>query len=412
MDQRVGNIETMYGENGVEQLNETCTSELNETSDESLLNMENSDEFVQQSNSLQSDIDTGLFEINFQPGKRSSENKQLKDELFDFSIYKQKQCGFLTSRPLFWIQAIDKYVESNDNTVGKFRYKTMKNSNKYHVVMINICYQITKKIIILINLITGVVLVKGEHYANWIQDEFSKICPQVSTPANHNDVITPKIAKNCNNNIEKEFEALWRHSSANKTSLSNIDGTQKLLRDEFDEHVCAHSTRKVDIAHLNNEIQNSDGKMTLFLKTTTEECMKFAKTKFIKADRKIQDIQEKVGEFKVNLTRRVDEFIANHNTVTQNVTILRKLTTEIEKQKKERKEVINEYKMLTNKNTEGIKVAQGKSETKAMEEVETIKKDLRSQRKEITNLADNELKIELKKEEEDIAIRITDIKLL
>ena len=136
----------MHGENEVEQLNETCTSELNETSDESLLNMENSDEFVRQSNSLQSDIDTRLFEINFQPGKCPSKNKQLKDELFDFSIYKQKQCGFLPSRPLFWIQAIDKYVESNDNTVGKFRYKTMKNSNKYHVVMINICYQITKKL--------------------------------------------------------------------------------------------------------------------------------------------------------------------------------------------------------------------------------------------------------------------------
>ena len=266
-----------------------------------------------------------------------------------------------------------------------------------------------KKIIILINLITGVVLVKGEHYANWIQDEFPKICPQVSTPTNHNDVITPKIAKNCNNNIEKEFEALWRHSSASKTSLSNIDGTQKQLRDEFDEHACAHSTIKADIAHLNNEIQNSDGKMTLFLKTTTEECMKFAKTEFIKAGRKIQDIQEKVGEFKVNLTRRVDEFIANHNTVMQNVTILRKLTTEIEKQKKERKEVINEYKMLTNKHTEGSTVTQGKSETKAMEEVETIKKDFRSQRKEITNPADkfNELKIELKKEEEDNVIRIT-----
>ena len=121
---------------------------------------------------------------------------------------------------------------------------------------------------------------------------------------------------------------------------------------------------------------------------TTEECMKFAKTEFITADRKIQDIQEKVSAFKVNLTRRVDEFIANHNTVTQNVTILRKLTTEIEKQKKEITEVINEYKMFTNKNTEESTVAQGKSETKAMEEVETIKKDLRSQRKEITNLAD------------------------
>ena len=84
--------------------------------------MENSDEFVQQSNSLQSDIDTWIFEINFQPGKRSSKNKQLRDELFDFSIYKQKQCGFLTSPPLFWIQAIAKYVESNDNIVGKFRY--------------------------------------------------------------------------------------------------------------------------------------------------------------------------------------------------------------------------------------------------------------------------------------------------
>ena len=77
---------------------------------------ESQDTFVEQINTLQEDIDAGKFPGDIQLGKSSAKHKKLKEESFDFTIYKQKQCGFATSRPIFWLQSIYKYIESNVDT--------------------------------------------------------------------------------------------------------------------------------------------------------------------------------------------------------------------------------------------------------------------------------------------------------
>ena len=92
------------------------------------------DDFVEQINSLQTDIDAGLLNINIQPGKQPAKNRQLKEECFDLSIYKQKQCGFTTSRPMFWLQSIDEYVKNMKDTVTKFYYMSTKNSKGYTAI--------------------------------------------------------------------------------------------------------------------------------------------------------------------------------------------------------------------------------------------------------------------------------------
>ena len=51
----------------------------------------------------------------------------------------------------------------------------MKNEQKYNAVKIHVKYQTTKSTEILINFLTGVFLVKGSNYMNWIDDEIPKL---------------------------------------------------------------------------------------------------------------------------------------------------------------------------------------------------------------------------------------------
>ena len=44
----------------------------------------------------------------------------------------------------------------------KFYYKPTKNSKGYAAIKINVCYQTMKKVAVIVNLLTGVILVKGE----------------------------------------------------------------------------------------------------------------------------------------------------------------------------------------------------------------------------------------------------------
>ena len=118
---------------------------------------------------LQDDIDAGYFDVLLQPGKRTEKNRGLKYEKFDFHIYVINQSGFLTDRPLFWMKQIEKYVSSAANVSSVVHYKWMKNVDKYHSYIINIAYQITRKVSIVINFQTGVVMVKGENFRHFIR---------------------------------------------------------------------------------------------------------------------------------------------------------------------------------------------------------------------------------------------------
>lgn len=346
------------------------------TIDETII-AETQDDFIEQINSLQADIEAGCFETNLQPCKRTTKNKLLSEECFDFNIYKQKQCGFTTSRPIFWLQSIDEYVKSSEDITGKFYYKSTRNSDKYSVVKININYQITKKVVLVINIAAGVILVKGEHYENWIQEEFPKLYP--GTCKEHVKHAEPPGTP-IDEDIEKEVTALWRHSEANKISIENLDGTQKALRDEFDQR---DRTVNEDISHLKREMEKADEKLKMFLDTSSEEYEKGLKKLSATVERKIHDICEKVGEFKMNITRQVQEFVNNHHAVKYNIMEIRKLKSEIDEQKREIKDVINEYKMFTDDNTVTNTEDWKKDKRKNLP---SLRHDLKSQKRDILDL--------------------------
>ena len=88
---------------------------------------QNSDEgYTERVSDINSDIDGGFFYNNVQVSRRTLKNKQLKNELFDDTVYSQNQSGFTTSRPLFWVSVLNNYIDKCPNVQGKFMVKYPK----------------------------------------------------------------------------------------------------------------------------------------------------------------------------------------------------------------------------------------------------------------------------------------------
>ena len=104
-----------------------------------------------------------------------------------------------------------------------------------------------------------------------------------------------------------------------------------------------------------------------------------------------------MGEFQVNITRRVEEFINNHHAVTYNLIEIRKVKSEINTWKKEIIDVINEYKMFMDENT-------GDGTEDKIKDLSSLQYDLTSQKKEIMEI-EKELQSFKKKQEENTPMR-------
>ena len=152
-------------------------------------------------------------------------------------------CSFAFQRAPWQIWCSLGWYDDTEDTVAKFYYKPTRNSNGYAAIKLNVCYQITKKVLVIVNRLTGVIIIKGENYLNWIEEEFPTFCPPETgeilgnskkndeppktdlLPKNHE---LPKIAsKFRHENTEKEVAALWQHSGAKKKSVVNLDETLK-----------------------------------------------------------------------------------------------------------------------------------------------------------------------------------------
>ena len=70
------------------------------------------------------------------------------------------------------------------------------------------------------------------------------------------------------------------------------------------------------------------------------------KLKYIKiyVESIISDIKETVGEFKVNITRLMNDFFNSHKAVRDNIIEIKKVKSEIQQQKAEINNVIQGYK--------------------------------------------------------------------
>ena len=157
-------VESQQGTDGDNDLNNP---------DDSILNTEG---YVEKVGSIVDYIENDYFYNSIQISRRTPKNKQLQNELFDYSVYTNNQCGFTTSRPLFWVNAIDSYINSSEHIYGKFFTKHPKTlSEKCQYIKILINFDISKKVEILVNSLSGVLLVKGNCYERWISNEFPKV---------------------------------------------------------------------------------------------------------------------------------------------------------------------------------------------------------------------------------------------
>ena len=316
-------------------------SDANEDLDETLPSSQDGD-IVHRSESLQHYINTGFFDVLIEPGKRTLKNKSLMEEMFTFGVYLVKQCGFLTSRPLFWLKKLDEYVSTSENISGIFRYKKIKSSGKCLSALIDICYQTTRKISLVIGFQTGVVMVKGEHYEHWIRTESHNLLPSLLETTS--DGNTDDNGKEKEDEVTKQLNSLWNENDANKSSIENIDETVRSLRTEISNYFTSHESAVLDVANIYDEIKKIDSRTTTFMETTTDTCKNEIKLHLTKINKKLDVMSNKFTELKNSVNQRIDKFIQEYNSVNENVIRTQELTLELEHQKKEIKDVIDGYK--------------------------------------------------------------------
>ena len=81
--------------------------------------------------------------------------------------------------------------------------------------------------------------------------------------------------------------------------------------------------------------ESIDKKVTAFMETISEEVKAKCNAIHIANERSIRDIKEKMGEYRTNITRRLDDFINCHKAVRDNINQMRNLKLETDAQKEE-----------------------------------------------------------------------------
>ena len=93
----------------------------------------------------------------------------------------------------------------------------------HYVIKIHACYQVTRKVEIIVNLITGIFFVKGVNFKNWIEHEVPKLLVINSLQnilMEQPSIVTGSITVDVNNadindadKNKKDLNALWDFAS-------------------------------------------------------------------------------------------------------------------------------------------------------------------------------------------------------
>ena len=158
-----------------------CTDDilLNE---ESLLNSTQdivSKGLLLKSDSLNDDIKRIVKYV--QPSKRSAMVKKLDVESFRFDIYSQRQSGFCTSAPIGWAIAIEKYIERTATTTCRWVHKDDKSTLQITSSELDVWFNTTDRVKIIIEYMQGYLMVKGPLYKEWIDTEFPKVLREMES---------------------------------------------------------------------------------------------------------------------------------------------------------------------------------------------------------------------------------------
>ena len=127
---------------------------------------------------------------------------------------------------------------------------------------------------------------------------------------------------------KKDPNALWDFASRNKVAIDNHDlgyqDVQKAIESCNGSQCVTHSTPE----NKSKLAESIDKKVTAFMETISEEVKAKCNAIHIANERSIRDIKEKMGEYRTNITRRLDDFINCHKAVRDNINEIRNLKLE------------------------------------------------------------------------------------
>ena len=122
------------------------------------------------------------------------------------------------------MQAVEKYCQEND--VKYLWEEKTNNVNKIYECIINIYFKLTRYVTMHVYFSTGIIMVKGLQYKDWITNEFVKVKAFMNnilaTTTMNMDKSDVKLNNN-HNEWQKEIDKVNRDGESLKTSLETIE---------------------------------------------------------------------------------------------------------------------------------------------------------------------------------------------
>ena len=220
-----------------------------------------------------------LDDINKFTSKREkpkNKSAQLKSEEPTNGIYARK-CGFITERPLKWAQGLEKLIEQAD-----YRWDYLCDSDdEFQVCVVKIYQQssTTKKIVIEIKISTGVILVSGNNYQEWMGqffqswhkmvesslDEYAPPQPMLPPPSQNVPTTLP------DDDSETQMSQLWEEQAKLKTSITTLGNSVEEMRSDLQGLSDSITSLKSTFHDLLAERDQAwDKKLTIFLDSAEE----------------------------------------------------------------------------------------------------------------------------------------------
>ena len=230
-------------------------------------------------------------------------------------MYQNNHCGFNTSRPMVWIDALELYTTTNDDVTCIWKYKP-NNVNKYEECRLTIFYNKVKQIKMFVYIKTGIIMVKGPLYKDFIVNEFVKIVDAsklntLISPMNNITLDIEKDGENEENNKETEKELLmvWENMSSNRNAINIIENKIESLTSEMNHNHESQEekSKKYDVDLINLE-KKYDTKLCIFMATYKEEFQKDLRIAIEKINNKIDNIQNVIGQFKISVQDQMNTF--------------------------------------------------------------------------------------------------------
>ena len=147
------------------------------------------------------------------------------------SLYSKsaKTCGFTTKDPVIWIRAFERYYEQQ--TKLKCEWNKVSNQNQqYSELQLFVHNQAGSKCITIhIYLTTGVILIKGNFWRQWAENEFAifkTVIDNVDKDNNADTVCPPSVdflsAVECSGSSKKKISEIQEDNKEGKTETLQL----------------------------------------------------------------------------------------------------------------------------------------------------------------------------------------------